>query len=259
MESLKPYVKTSSEVEQLFTSRLLPAGSIYTIDQIIEKVKVSNIFDNIVITPDTSIAIVGNSGILLEREYAEEIDSNDIVIRCNLAPVKGFEEYTGTKTSIRMVSGKAFFGDEPKRECPQYDDNFYSKLVDQNIIIKANPLYDAIKGIIKHFNTSSYINYLDWENVIPTIESNTKVHNPSLGFTAICLAKLLSDNISVFGFTFMGNKSAKHHYYGDTVVPGYEINKITRNENGYYRNHDFSAEQKYIEFLQEQNLIKVFE
>ena len=56
----------------------------------------------------------------------------------------------------------------------------------------------------------------------------------------------------------MGSASVKHHYYGDTIVSGYEKNIITRNTQGYYRNHNFGAEEEYILFLEKQNEIKVF-
>ena len=255
---LKSYLKNTSDMEALFRSRSVPNNCSYSIDEIIHKVQISNKVDNIDITPDTTIAIVGNSGILLERDYANLIDNHDIVIRCNQGPVSGFEEYVGTETTIRMIAGKAFWGDQPGRECPQHDTNFYSKLENQNLIIKANPLYDSINGILKHFNTKAHINFLDHNTLIPVIEQQTSVIDPSLGFTAICLANSLSNNTSIFGFTFMGNASVKHHYYGDTIVPGYEKNIITRNTQGYYRNHNFGAEEEYILFLEKQNEIKVF-
>ena len=45
---------------------------------------------------NSTIAVVGNSGKLLKQNYGELIDSHDIVIRCNLAIVNGFEPYVGS-------------------------------------------------------------------------------------------------------------------------------------------------------------------
>ena len=39
---------------------------------------------------DKSIAVVGSSGILLDKEYGKLIDG-DIVVRFNVSRVKGFE------------------------------------------------------------------------------------------------------------------------------------------------------------------------
>ena len=51
-------------------------------------------------------AIVGSSGQLLEGDvdHGEEIDSFDVVIRLNAAPVVGFEERVGRTTSVRLVN-----------------------------------------------------------------------------------------------------------------------------------------------------------
>lgn len=49
-------------------------------------------------------AVVGNSGIVLLKEKGEEIDNHDAVFRLNLAPVKGFERYVGSKTYFNIVN-----------------------------------------------------------------------------------------------------------------------------------------------------------
>lgn len=45
------------------------------------------------------IAIVGNSPILLEKEYGEEIDAHDIVVRFNNFVIDGYEKHCGCKTT----------------------------------------------------------------------------------------------------------------------------------------------------------------
>ena len=52
----------------------------------------------------TSCAIVGNSGLLLRSRLGKEIDEHDLVIRCNLSPIGGWEEVVGSKTSLRVMS-----------------------------------------------------------------------------------------------------------------------------------------------------------
>ena len=51
-----------------------------------------------------SCAIVGNSGGLNEARLGKDIDSHDIVVRLNVAPVNGFEEKVGGKTSFRLLN-----------------------------------------------------------------------------------------------------------------------------------------------------------
>tara|TARA_R110001592_G_scaffold5488_3_gene30218 strand:+ start:1946 stop:2452 length:507 start_codon:yes stop_codon:yes gene_type:complete len=45
-----------------------------------------------------SVAIIGNSPNLLQSGYGPEIDSHDIVIRCNKFELVGYELHTGGKT-----------------------------------------------------------------------------------------------------------------------------------------------------------------
>ena len=42
-------------------------------------------------------AVVGNSGVTLLKEYGEEIDNHDAVVRINMAPIRGFEKYVGKR------------------------------------------------------------------------------------------------------------------------------------------------------------------
>ena len=54
---------------------------------------------------DASIAIVGNSPIILNNEYGEFIDSHDYVFRFNDSKTEGFEKHTGKRCNFRMVNG----------------------------------------------------------------------------------------------------------------------------------------------------------
>ncbi|XP_078730812.1 CMP-N-acetylneuraminate-poly-alpha-2,8-sialyltransferase-like [Lampetra fluviatilis] len=47
-----------------------------------------------------SCAVVGNSGILEGSACGEEIDQHDFVIRCNLAPVEGYERDVGSRVDF---------------------------------------------------------------------------------------------------------------------------------------------------------------
>ncbi|KAK3257690.1 hypothetical protein CYMTET_33234, partial [Cymbomonas tetramitiformis] len=47
-------------------------------------------------------AVVGNSPVLTEYAHGAQIDSHDMVFRINNAPTKGYETYTGRKTTIRL-------------------------------------------------------------------------------------------------------------------------------------------------------------
>ena len=52
-------------------------------------------------------AIVGSSGELLRERLGATIDAHDLVVRINLAPVGGYEEAVGSKTSLRVLNTEA--------------------------------------------------------------------------------------------------------------------------------------------------------
>ncbi|XP_062853359.1 ST3 beta-galactoside alpha-2,3-sialyltransferase 3a isoform X2 [Trichomycterus rosablanca] len=47
--------------------------------------------------------IIGNGGIISNKSLGSKIDTFDVVIRLNEAPVKGFEKDVGTKTTMRIT------------------------------------------------------------------------------------------------------------------------------------------------------------
>ena len=65
-----------------------------------------------------SCAIVGSSGLLLSERLGDEIDGHDFVLRTNLAPVGGFEEVVGSKTTVRVMNTEAMSTALLERACP---------------------------------------------------------------------------------------------------------------------------------------------
>ena len=146
---------TNNEVESVFRGQDLQYPSQYSLDKLVKRMRELNQLD-IEVQNNQSIAVVGNSGKLKDKEYGKFIDSHNIVIRCNLARVDGYEINVGTKTDFRFIAGKSFWRNLSSN-FSAYDDNFLTSLKDQHFIIKAEPLYPAVQGIIKNFNTGSKI------------------------------------------------------------------------------------------------------
>ena len=51
-----------------------------------------------------SCALVGSSSMLLNRSYESGIDSRDLVIRINDAPIRGYEKYVGNRTADVIIT-----------------------------------------------------------------------------------------------------------------------------------------------------------
>ena len=232
---------TNEEMESLFRSRSLQYPSEYSLDDLIIKMKELNKFTT-QMEPNKSIAVVGNSGKLLDQDYSELIDSHDLVFRCNLALTEGFEHKVGSKTDLRFIAGKSFWRDLTG-QFSGYEDNFLTNLENQSFIIKAEPPYAAIQGIIKNYNTKSNILFLRQEK-INNFEKNANLHDITLGLTAICTALEWSDNVSVFGFSFFQEGWDKQHYF-ESITP-------------YHRGHDPISEKDFVELLEKNGRLKTY-
>ena len=239
---MSKYFYTDEQIVPVFRSQDLQYPSQYSLDELIKRVTELNDVEGTTVQENQSIAVVGNSGKLKNEEYGELIDSYDIVIRCNLARVEGYEKNVGTKTDFRFIAGKSFWRDLSEN-FSAYDDNFLTDLKDQYFVIKAEPLYAAIQGIIKKYNTKSKIVYLR-QDFIDESESTIGIGDISLGLTAILMAIQWSKNVSIFGFTFFQGDWNEQHYF-ESITP-------------YSRGHNPLKEKEYVDFLQKENLIKIY-
>ena len=223
-----------------------------------------------------SIAVVGNSDILLQNEYGELIDSHDYVIRCNLAKTdEKFLKHSGNKTNFRIITGKSFWKDLSKagkhsgnKVYPGYDNDFITNLNGEHLLIAkgARPLHQVmVEGAIKNLKTKSYIHYLN-EGALEKTDMISKLfkesygshnnHHPtnhqksySTGFSAIAIASSLSNNVSIFGFDWykrfkMRGQNNSAHYF----------EKIHHGESG----HNFAIEETIVKKMIEDEKIKIY-
>ena len=238
---MSKYFYTTDEMESLFRSRDLEYPSQYSLDELVKRMKELNHITQEV-QREQSVAVVGNSGKLLTEEQGEFIDSHDIVFRCNLAKIEGYEKSVGTKTDFRFIAGKSFWRDLTG-QFSSYEENFLTNLKDQHFIIKAEPLYAAIQGIIKNYNTESKVLYIR-QDFIDEAEKKLGIGDISLGLTAILMALQWSSNVSVFGFTFFQEGWDEQHYF-ESITP-------------YSRGHNPLAEKEYVNNLVELKHITLY-
>ena len=234
----------NNHMESLFRSKNLTYNSPYTLDEIVNRTKELNDL-NFNLNKNKSVAVVGNSGILKEREYGEIIDNHDLVFRCNLGKVKGFEKHVGTKTDFRFIAGKSFWYHNLKNNFLEFEDDFLTKLENQRFIIKANPLYNSIQGIIKHYKTKNKIHFLN-QNFVDNVESVSKVNFSSLGFITICVAIQFFSNVSIFGFGFFKESWDNRHYF----------EKVLK-YSGVHTKHK-KDEENFINYLEKNKMIRIY-
>uniref|UniRef100_A0A6N2MCF1 Sialyltransferase-like protein n=1 Tax=Salix viminalis TaxID=40686 RepID=A0A6N2MCF1_SALVM len=123
-----------------------------------------------------SCAVVGNSGILMQKEYGELIDRHEVVIRLNNARTEKYERNVGAKTNISFLAIFCIFVEGGK---------YYS---------------------LKRFVEETGKSLDEWGSA-----HDGSMFHYSSGMQAVMLAVGICDKVSIFGFG--KSASARHHYH----------------------------------------------
>ncbi|KAJ3679982.1 hypothetical protein LUZ60_016260 [Juncus effusus] len=177
-----------------------------------------------------SCAVVGNSGILLNSNYGELIDSHEFVIRINNAPTRGYPDRVGSKTNLSFMNSNVF------DQCSVYNRCFcrsYDKQVpivmyicqarqfinyaacknsSETLVIVTDPRFDMLCArLVKYYSLKQFV-----EETGKTVEEWMDFHDREMfhyssGLQAVMLALGVCDRVSLFGFG--KDVGAKHHYH----------------------------------------------
>eukprot|EP00249_Psilotum_nudum_P037037 c9341_g1_i1 orf=344-1768(+) len=198
--------------------------------------------------PYKACAVVGNSGILLNRSYASLIDSHDMVMRLNNARITGFERFVGSKTTLAFVNSNILNACSHRSRClcHPYGENvpmivYLCQVVHfmdvalcgashQSPIIVTDPRFDILcSRIVKYYSLRNFVESTgrppeDWSHV-----HDGPMFHYSSGMQAIMLALGLCEDVSIFGFG--KSPTAKHHYH--------------TNQKAELHLHDYEAEYQF--------------
>ena len=188
------------------------------------------------------IAVVGSSGILLNTEYGELIDSHDVVVRFNAARVEGYEKHVGSRTDVRFMNGHAFNGSSDANRFKGHDPNFVTTLKNELIILKGwENAKQIAEGVMKttpqnivYFTNPAYSAYC---NKLTGTEATT-------GMMGLFVLTMVTPNISCFGFNFHKDDWSTRHYWE-------EIKE-------YRQFHSFNREEQIFEQLENEGKIKMY-
>lgn len=193
-------------------------------------------FTNPAIEISNDVAIVGSSAILKKQKAATKIDQYKDVIRFNRAPIIGWEQIAGSKTTLRIVNGHVFQNVKFLRW--KEDNNFVKNLKNSRIAVAAADFQHSL--ISKNTHQSNTVHEIQYNNLVKYINKrfSTSFNTPTVGFLGILL--MVASNITphIYGWS-KGNMS---HYYNN------------RNpESSKY--HNFENEWNVLDRLLDQNSI----
>ena len=188
-----------------------------------------------------SLAIVGSSAALKEQELGEYIDTFEEVVRFNRAPTTGWENFVGSKTTLRVANNHVFAnvkhnvgGDE---HCTDWKpegqpQNFIKELKNQKILL-LNRDCSAWETRYNYIDPTSKAFLGDYD----CIESYGGANSPSVGYAFICLCIMNGIKPTLFGFGLDEEDNKASHYWEDK-------NKILSS-------HGYNIERKNIKLWQE--------
>lgn len=187
------------------------------------------------------IAIVGSSGILLDKEYGKFIDEHDIIVRFNVSRVEGYEKYVGSKTNIRFMNGHAFNGSSDPNKFKSHDPNFVSNLEDEILIVKSWNQQEFMEGILK----TTPQNKVYFLNPPFTQYCNSLIgKEATCGMVGVLFLSLFTSNISCFGFNFYKDGWNKNHYWEEM--------------GEYKQGHSFNLEEQLFTQLEQKGKITIY-
>ncbi|CAN1766108.1 Beta-1,6-galactosyltransferase GALT29A [Linum perenne] len=199
-----------------------------------------------------SCAVVGNSGILLQKEYGKLIDSHEMVIRLNNANTAKFENNVGSKTDLSFVNSNILHLCARRESCfchpygPNVPIAMYicqpGHLLDYILcntshkapLIVTDPRFDMLcMRIVKYYSLKRFA-----AETGKPLEEWSSTHDRSMfhyssGLQAVMLAAGICEEVHVFGFG--KSASAKHHYH--------------TNQKAELRLHDYAAEYDFYHDL----------
>ena len=194
-------------------------------------------------------AIVGNSGILLDKEWGKLIDSHDVILRINMAKTESYEKHVGSKTDIRFCNLHPVMcrlSDNHLKEhmkfFPQWDNDFILSWKNQKLFFKNAGMLTEGSELNSHLLSMGNEIYHIPEQLIQEIK-NIIGAEPTMGILSIIFSISNFETVNCFGFDFYQTKN-KFHYF-ENVIP-------------YESCHDNSKEKEFIFDLADNGKINLY-
>ncbi|XP_009469972.1 PREDICTED: lactosylceramide alpha-2,3-sialyltransferase [Nipponia nippon] len=212
--------------------------------------------------------VVGSGGILHGSELGHLLNQFDIVIRLNDAPVQGYTDHVGNKTTIRMTYPEG---------APLSEHEYPPASLFVAVLFKSVD-FNWLQAMVKNETLPLWMRLFFWKEVaekIPFMSKQFRILNPviiketaldilqfpeprskfwgwdknvpTIGVTAVVLATHLCDEVSLAGFGYdLDQPSTPLHYYNNLCMAA--MNGQTM--------HNVTSETKFLQKLIKEKVIK---
>nr|XP_060625257.1 lactosylceramide alpha-2,3-sialyltransferase isoform X2 [Anolis sagrei ordinatus] len=212
--------------------------------------------------------VVGNGGVLHGLELGYVLNKFDIVIRLNSAPVQGYTDDVGSKTTIRMTYPEG----APLSQHEYYPDGLFVAVLFKSVD------FGWIQAVVKNETLPLWMRLFFWKQVaekIPVTPKQLRILNPTIiketaldileypeprpkfwgwdqnvptiGVTAVVLATHLCDEVSLAGFGYdLSQPNTRLHYYDNLCMAA--MNEQTM--------HNVTTETKFLQKLIKEGVVR---
>ncbi|KAM6346114.1 lactosylceramide alpha-2,3-sialyltransferase isoform 3-T3 [Podargus strigoides] len=212
--------------------------------------------------------VVGSGGILHGSELGHLLNQFDIVIRLNDAPVQGYTDHVGNKTTIRMTYPEG---------APLSEHEYPPASLFVAVLFKSVD-FNWLQAMVKNETLPLWVRLFFWKEVaekIPFASKQFRILNPviiketaldilqfpeprskfwgwdknvpTIGVTAVVLATHLCDEVSLAGFGYdLDQPSTPLHYYNNLCMAA--MNGQTM--------HNVTSETKFLQKLIKEKIVK---
>ncbi|XP_019408680.1 PREDICTED: lactosylceramide alpha-2,3-sialyltransferase isoform X1 [Crocodylus porosus] len=212
--------------------------------------------------------VIGSGGLLHGLGLGHTLDQFDVVIRLNDAPVQGYTDHVGNKTTIRMTYPEG---------APLSENEYYPSSLFVAVLFKRVD-FDWLQAMIKHETLPLWVRLFFWKQVaekIPLSSKQFRILNPlvvretaldmlqypeprpkfwgwdqnvpTIGVTAVVLATHLCDEVSLAGFGYdLEQPNTPLHYYDNLCMAA--MNEQTM--------HNVTTETQFLQKLIKEGVVK---
>ena len=207
-------------------------------------------------------AVVGSSGNLIKSGYGKQIDSHEIVIRVNRAPLRKWKKDVGKRTSFRIMSMDEY------SHLNSYPLNWLknhktmenaSRNIGPMLIGCHYPFHGRCNNIRlsqifgKRYEGETYLLSTDIIKYASVLFKNVRQKSPTIGMISILVALNICKTVDLYGFSLGVCKNNCYHYYDCAYTESHFFNG-TISSSGF---HDFTAQSTVLNKLSKKGLFKI--